>query len=111
MTSELGSPVLEVRRRAFVVHRLLRAQDYQERPEAERLKDWWREGGQGVCALVGIGGAGKTAITERFLRWVPGLTADDPKLPKDLSLPTPDRCFVFSFYDAPNPQAFFARMA
>ena len=102
---------MDVKQRAFVVHRLLRARDYQERPEAERLKAWWRDGGEGVCALVGIGGAGKMAITEWFLRCVPELTASDPKLPKNSSLPTPDRCFVFSFYDAPNPQVFLAQMA
>ena len=58
------------------VHPLLRARDYQERVEFARLAGWWRErgvAGGGVCALVGIGGAGKTAIIERFLRRLPGI--------------------------------------
>jgi len=60
-----------------------------------------------VLALVGMGGAGKTAIAERFLRVLPGGLPTDPDVPKDNSLPTPHGVFVFSFYDAPNPEAFF----
>lgn len=96
------------------VHPLLRARDYQERAEYERLAEWWRERGamgSGVCALVGIGGAGKTAIVERFLRRLPGGLPEDPSLPKDSTLPQPRRLFVFSFYDAPNPDTFFAELA
>ena len=52
-------------------HRLLRARDWQDRPEFDQLCQWWRNGAAGVCALVGIGGAGKTAIAERFLRVLP----------------------------------------
>jgi hypothetical protein len=36
--------------------------------------EWWRSYGAGLCALVGIGGAGKTGTAYRFLpditRWV-----------------------------------------
>ncbi|MCZ6653074.1 MAG: TIR domain-containing protein [Planctomycetota bacterium] len=92
------------------VHPLLRARDYQNRPEFDRLCDWWRGGGQGVCALVGIGGAGKTAVADRFLRVLPGAMADDPNLLKDDTLPSPAALFVFSFYDAPNPDAFVAEL-
>ena len=60
-----------------------------------------------MCALVGMGGAGKTAIAERFLRILPGGLPEDPDVPKDESLPQPHSTFVFSFYDAPNPEAFF----
>ena len=97
--------------RVNFVHPLLRARDYQNRPEFDRLCDWWRGGGQGVCALVGIGGAGKTAVADRFLRVLPGAMADDPNLPKDNSLPAPGDLFVFSFYDALNPDAFVAELA
>jgi tetratricopeptide (TPR) repeat protein len=93
------------------VHPLLRARDYQEREELARLADWWRGGGVGVCALVGIGGAGKTAVAERFLRLLPGILAVNPALPKDSSLLQPAGLFVFSFYDAPNPDSFFAELA
>ncbi|RCJ17031.1 hypothetical protein A6S26_31675 [Nostoc sp. ATCC 43529] len=96
--------------RFYFVHQLLRAQDYQDRPEFNKICDWWKSGGTGVLALVGIGGAGKTALTERFLRVLPGVFPDHPNLPKDESLPTPQRLFVFSFYDAPNPDIFFAQL-
>jgi tetratricopeptide (TPR) repeat protein len=65
----------------------------------------------GVCALVGIGGAGKTAIAERFLQALPGGYPAHPKVPKDRSLAAPARLFVFSFYDAPNPDTFFNELA
>jgi tetratricopeptide (TPR) repeat protein len=92
------------------VHALLPAQDYQTRPESDRLCEWWRQGGIGLCALVGIGGAGKTALVERFLRVLPGVLPESRDLPKDPTLPTPRGVFVFSFYDAPNPDEFFARL-
>ena len=97
--------------RIHFAHRLLRARDWQHRPEFDALCDWWRRGGVGVCALVGIGGAGKTAIADRFLRVTPGVMPDLPDLPKDDSLPLPERAFIFSFYDAPNPDSFFAQLA
>lgn len=54
-----------------------------------------------------MGGAGKTAVAERFLRRLPGGLPADPRVDKDASLPTPHSTFVFSFYDAPHPEAFF----
>jgi tetratricopeptide (TPR) repeat protein len=93
------------------VHPLLRARDWQDRPEFGELRQWWMDGGIGVCALVGIGGAGKTAIAERFLQVLPGGYPEHPKVPKDRNLPAPARLFVFSFYDAPNPDKFFTELA
>jgi tetratricopeptide (TPR) repeat protein len=54
-----------------------------------------------------MGGAGKTAVAERFLRRLPGGLPVDPDVDKDGALPTPHSTFVFSFYDAPNADAFF----
>ena len=53
-------------------HQLLRARDWQDRPELRALCDWWTQTGGGVLALVGIGGAGKTATADRFLQVLPG---------------------------------------
>lgn len=93
------------------VHPLLRARDWQDRPEFQTLCQWWKDGGAGVCALVGIGGAGKTAIAERFLQVLPGGYPEHPRVPKDRGLAAPARLFVFSFYDAANPDRFFAELA
>ena len=103
-------PVLP-RTRLRIVHPLLRARDYQDRPEMHRVAEWWRRGGIGVCALVGIGGAGKTAITERFLRILPGVMPAEPDLHIDDSLRTPRAVFVFSFYEAPNAEALFTELS
>jgi tetratricopeptide (TPR) repeat protein len=92
---------------AHVVHTLLRARDWQDRPEFAQVCDWWRAGGPGVLALVGIGGAGKTAIADRFVRRLPGPTEAEPHSPQDATLSLPEGLFVFSFYDAPNPEYFF----
>ena len=54
-----------------------------------------------------MGGAGKTAVTERFLRILPGGLPEITAVHKDETLPIPHSVFVFSFYDAPNPEAFF----
>ena len=92
------------------VHRLLRARQWQDRSEFDQVCDWWGSGPAGVCALVGIGGAGKTAIVNRLLQIVLRISPEHAKsLRTDLS--TPERLFVFSFYDAPNTDAFFAELA
>ena len=96
----------------YFVHTLLRAHNWQHRPQLDDVCAWWRgvdgkQGGRGVCALIGMGGAGKTAVAERFLRILPGGLPVDPDVEKDPSLPTPHSTFVFSFYDAPNADAFF----
>lgn len=97
------------------VHHLLRARDYQARYEFDQLQAWWREVGQpnrvGVCALTGLGGAGKTATVERFLRILPDVLPTDLQLPKRDDLATPDLLFVYSFYDASNVDVFFAQLA
>lgn len=98
------------RPRIHVAHRLLRARDWQDRRQFADLCAWWRVGHGGVCALVGIGGAGKTAIADRFVRSLSGVLPA-PDVAVDDSLGPPRGLFVFSFYDAPNPDAFFAELA
>jgi hypothetical protein len=97
---------------SYIVHSLLRARDWQHRPQLDDVCEWWRgvdgiQGGRGVCALIGMGGAGKTAVAERFLKVLPGGLPEDPGIPKDSSLPTPHSTFVFSFYNAPDADEFF----
>jgi tetratricopeptide (TPR) repeat protein len=89
------------------VRPLLRARDWQDRPQFAHVCQWWRKGGIGVCALIGIGGAGKTATAERFLQVLPGAFPEHPRARKDATLQAPKRLFVFSFYDVPNADMFF----
>jgi len=93
------------------VDRLLRARDWQDRPQLGALCQWWQGGGDGVCALVGIGGAGKTAIVDRFLRILPGAMPDLPGIGKRDDLAPPAAGFVFSFYNRPNADSFFGHLA
>ena len=96
--------------RRHIAHRLLRARDWQDRQQFSDLCNWWRSGHGGVCALVGIGGAGKTAIADRFVRSLPGVLPS-PGVAVDETLTPPRGLFVFSFYDAPNADAFFVELA
>ena len=91
-------------------HTLFRARDYQSHPQFETLCDWWRSVRCGVCAVVGIGGSGKTAIVERFIRTLPDVTAEDGDLRKDASLSSPDGLFVFSFYEETDTEIFFDQL-
>jgi tetratricopeptide (TPR) repeat protein len=77
----------------------------------EQLLSWWRNGCRGVCALVGIGGAGKTAILDRLLYALPEVTEPIANLSKDTTLQVPKAMFVYSFFDRPEPDEFFSALA
>lgn len=96
--------------KAEFVHVLLRARDFQQRRELDRIVEWWRGGAPGVCALIGLGGVGKTALVDRFLRMLPGVTADSVTPPNKATLDAPARVFVFSFYDAPRAEELLDRL-
>jgi len=84
----------------YFVHTLLRARDWQPRQQFDDVCQWWRDGGLGVCALVGMGGAGKTAVADRFVNQLLGDTASS-------RLQVAESIFVFSFYDDDKPENFF----
>jgi len=60
--------------------------------ELDELRSCWRNNSGGVLALVGLGGAGKTAIAARFLEEL--TQPEDPLRPEGL--------FVWSFYQEPD---------
>ena len=33
-------------------HQLLRARDWQDRPQFDELCNWWRSGAAGICAII-----------------------------------------------------------
>jgi hypothetical protein len=81
----------------LLVHRLPPAPHFVGRDaELARLRDAWASGFRGVLALVGLGGAGKTAVAARFL---------DELLAGDVG-PRPDGVFVWSFYQEPDAGLF-----
>ena len=92
----------------LVVHDLLVARDWVHRRELSLLHEWWQAGGDGVAALIGIGGAGKTAIADRFVRAIPTQKDVTPEIPSDPALRPLSAIFVFSFYDEPNVEVFFS---
>ncbi len=126
----------------YFVHTLLRARDWQHRPQFDQVCQWWQGSGvgfqpanrddrkleayatrgRGVCALVGMGGAGKTAIANRFLNELPvGRIANpssfssvgwvsNPSSSATTSLPAPHSVFVYSFYDDDKPENFFRHL-
>jgi hypothetical protein len=84
-----------------LVHPLPRAPQFVGRDaELVALSDLWRSGTRGVVALVGLGGAGKTAIAARFL--------DD--LGGGELLPRPAGLFVWSFYQEPDAGFFLEEL-
>ena len=84
-----------------VVHPLPRAPQFVGRDvELGALSDLWRRGTRGVVALVGLGGAGKTAIAARFLE---ALCAGD-------LTPRPAGLFAWSFYQEPDAGFFLEEL-
>jgi hypothetical protein len=64
--------------------------------ELAELRAMWAAGSRDVIALVGLGGAGKTALAARFLE---ELARSENALP-------PDRLFVWSFYQETDADRF-----
>jgi hypothetical protein len=80
-----------------LVHPLPPAPDFLGREaELARLHSFWEAGGRGVLALVGLGGAGKTALAARFLGELLG--PGGARRPGGL--------FVWSFYQEPDAGLF-----
>jgi hypothetical protein len=65
--------------------------------ELAALRGCWRDGFRGVLALVGLGGAGKTAVAAQFF----------DELLQAGAMPRPAGLFVWSFYQQPDPGLFF----
>ncbi|MFL6210112.1 MAG: hypothetical protein ACJ74W_14745 [Pyrinomonadaceae bacterium] len=68
--------------------------------QLKALDKFCRQGNKGVLALVGLGGAGKTAIVRHFLEQKGWLGDED-------SLDRPDGLFIWSFYKSPSAADFF----
>jgi hypothetical protein len=64
--------------------------------ELQELRGLWQRGFQGVLALVGLGGAGKTAVAARFLAELAGASR-------------PAGLFLWSFYQEPDAGLFLQR--
>ncbi len=79
-----------------VEHPLPPAPDFLgRRAELDALRAFWQGGGGGVLALVGLGGAGKTALAARFLADLLGGRGERPR-----------GLFVWSFYQQPDAGLF-----
>jgi tetratricopeptide (TPR) repeat protein len=77
-----------------------------ERPEGATLQAIWAARSRGVVAVVGMGGAGKTALVSRFLLEVPGSSVTRHDIPKDPRLPTPAGVMAWNFYEQPDLEVF-----
>jgi hypothetical protein len=96
----------------YFVHTLRRARDWQNRPQLDEVAEWWCHG-CGVCALIGMGGAGKTAIAERFVDQLlsQGQIPFAPNAGQsNLALRRPHGVFIYSFYDDDIPENFFRHL-
>src|SRR5262245_11975392 len=51
-----------------ITHPLTFALDFQPTTASKALLAWWRQGSGGCCCLVGLGGGGKTATIDHFVR-------------------------------------------
>jgi hypothetical protein len=82
-----------------VVHPLPPAPQFVGREaELDELRSLWQERTRGVIALVGLGGAGKTALAARLLE---ALCRPDAS-------PRPEGLFVWSFYQEPDASHFLS---
>jgi hypothetical protein len=92
-------------------HYLRPASEFQDRPELEAVRSFWRRPRGGVLGVVGIGGAGKTALLERFLAELPRTWRAPEAVRKRPDLPAPDGLFVWSFYESADCAEFARQLA
>lgn len=78
-----------------IVHLLPPSPSYAVTDGFRRLVAWWRGRSGGVCCLAGIGGGGKTAAVDEFLRRV-GVLSGRPGDAGRTGLPAPSAAFVFT---------------
>jgi tetratricopeptide (TPR) repeat protein len=84
-----------------LVHPLPMAPQFVGREdELAELRALWLDSTPGVVALVGLGGAGKTAIAGRFL----------DELSRSVEAPRPVGLFVWSFYQEPDVGLFLQEL-
>ena len=67
---------------------------------------WWRAGGPGLVAVLGIAGCGKTALAAHFLEAV----RPNPGSDAAFATPAPDMLFVFSFRVLADPKTCLDRL-
>jgi tetratricopeptide (TPR) repeat protein len=94
-----------------VVHRLAHAEDFQPTKSSQALLAWWKQS-RGVCCLVGLGGSGKTATVDHFLRRLgvlPGLAAAEDSGTQSPAVPAPAAVFVFSLSEG-TPDTLFSEL-
>lgn len=85
----------------YVVHPLPPAPDFLGREaELAQLHAFWDGGNRGVLSLVGLGGAGKTALAARFLSRLLGAGGGRPS----------GGLFVWSFYQEPDAGLFLREL-
>src|SRR5262249_47340397 len=81
----------------MLVHRLPPAPHFVGREqEISKLISLWKDQVGGVAGLIGLGGAGKTAVAACFL----------DQLQQQALEPRPHGLFVWSFYQEPDPGLF-----
>lgn len=106
-----ATPTSTLRLPPRVVHPLVPAPNFQSRPQLSVLHEFWRgENEQGVIALVGLGGVGKTAIIHEFVTEVSGDQCSSKPSRQTAPLPRPDAAFVWSFYYAPHVDEFLTEL-
>lgn len=88
-----------------VVHPLAYAHAFQDTAALRGLVRWWENTRRGLCVLVGMGGAGKTAAADQFLRKIGVLGGG-----RAGSAARPEATLVFSLAEA-NADAFFLELA
>lgn len=94
-----------------IVHPLHPVSDFQDRPELEAIRTFWmRENAPGIISLVGIGGAGKTALVTRFLQELPSSGITHAAVIKNQDMPAPAGVFIWSLYDLPNVDQFISSL-
>ncbi len=81
-----------------LIHRLVTAHTIEAREEEDLLEEWFTKAGVGVCALHGVGGAGKSIILERFIGRI-------------LSERRCEYLFAFSFENDPMVDSFIGELS